>query len=63
MKAPYVCPSNAFGIRIFFPINSLLPDYARMVEKCEKDKAALEDIIGRLEALIDEKKHDGDGSV
>jgi len=38
-------------------------DYARMVEKCEKDKAALEDIIGRLEALIDEKKHDGDGGV
>lgn len=38
-------------------------DYARMVEKCEKDKAALEDIIGRLEALIDEKKYDGDGGV
>lgn len=31
--------------------------YTRMIEKCEKDKAALEDIISKLEVMLNEKKH------
>lgn len=31
--------------------------YTRMIERCEKDKKALEDIISKLEVMLNEKKH------
>ncbi len=37
--------------------------YTRIVEKCETEKKALQNIIERLEEMLDEKKHEGDGEL
>lgn len=38
-------------------------NYTRIVEKCLSDKEALENIIKRLEEMLDDKKHEADGEL